>query len=897
MFPSSSDHTVNIPDIPLQQANEKLIPGKILDSSTTLIPLLSPQTARVKRRHCFVLILIFIFSILSLTTLYILFPKIDDTDKAALKIPTTIEEAKSLGNVLYKYSKHHRYIIMIAFFLTYIFLQTFAIPGSIFLSILAGFLYPFPLALFLVCLCSSLGASFCYLLSQLFGRHILLKCFHDRITLWQMTVQANAGSLLWLIIFLRITPILPNWFINICSPILDVPLGLFFAGTFAGVALPSILFIQAGKTLHQLSSPSDMGVKHLWSILEPACKQGSYEDLSGKTAAVDLSIWIIESRSVSTSNHRNSLHLRTLFFRVLNMIYFNIKPIFVLDSTKITELKLDVVAKRSGSTHTQTTKTRSTFDVLVNECKDLLTYLGLPIIRADGEAEKLCAQLNRMNIVDVVISNDSDCFVYGAKTIIRNFGIDMKSISFDIYDRHEIESNCHLDQRSLLALALILGSDYDSQGIQGIGRGNALKFLQSIPANMDPVDYIRTVLLRNNPQNKYEQKILNVLKDNKKSLKHFDKIINEYSSLELDNLPLVASIASIKWLKPVKLEELQSYMKKKLDWIESYTFIKVFPLLTRFQILYRLNMLELDVNDILSLSDTINFQPISIKRIRIRQSKQYYEIEWKKNELPSMEAVEDRLANLSIMAVDNVDDDEEDEKLITIEPADLFRHAYPDIVNRFEAPASKSKKPKKPAAAILNNENKPIIKKKKMKQPSAAASTSMSLDLLSMIENETCEIPITKTIAKKKNSKFNHRPTMAALSTSINIDVLSAIQKSIGNLSALKKSKSRPIKHHTQSDMVIHTQKPVTLLNTSLSLDVLDILLREKQQLNDDNCEIADIFIKKPLKQKQNKNTNNIFQLSSSDNTDGGDDDDDNKNVLPLPLWDRIRQRAAVKSI
>lgn len=53
-----------------------------------------------------------------------------------------------------------------------------------------------------------------------------------------------------------------------------------------------------------------MGVKHLWSILEPACKQGSYDDLAGKTAAVDLSIWIIESRSVSTTNHRNSLHLR-----------------------------------------------------------------------------------------------------------------------------------------------------------------------------------------------------------------------------------------------------------------------------------------------------------------------------------------------------------------------------------------------------------------------------------------------------------------------------------------------------------------------------------------------------------------------------------------------------------
>lgn len=137
-------------------------------------------------------------------------------------------------------------------------LQTFAIPGSIFLSILAGFLYPFPLALFLVCLCSSLGASFCYLLSRLFGRHLLLKYFKAKISEWQKKVQAHADSLVWFMIFLRITPILPNWFINVCSPILDVPLGAFFAGTFAGVALPSILFIQAGKTLHQLTSASDV---------------------------------------------------------------------------------------------------------------------------------------------------------------------------------------------------------------------------------------------------------------------------------------------------------------------------------------------------------------------------------------------------------------------------------------------------------------------------------------------------------------------------------------------------------------------------------------------------------------------------------------------------------------
>lgn len=59
------------------------------------------------------------------------------------------------------------------------------------------------------------------------------------------------------------------------------------------------------------------------------------------------------------------------------MIYFNIKPIFVLDSTKITELKLDVIAKRLGSTNTQSNKTRSTFDVLVNEVQYKLVVLSL----------------------------------------------------------------------------------------------------------------------------------------------------------------------------------------------------------------------------------------------------------------------------------------------------------------------------------------------------------------------------------------------------------------------------------------------------------------------------------------------------------------------------------------
>ena len=213
-------------------------------------------------------------------------------------------------------------------------------------------------------------------------------------------------------------------------------------------------------------------------------------------------------------------------------------------------------------------------------------------------------------------------------------------------------------------------------------------------------------------------------------------------------------------------------------------------------------MLELDVKDVLSLCDTSIFQPICIRKVRLRQCKQYYEVEWKQHQLPSTPNLEDQLQGLSLGALDGDDDDEE--KLITLEPADLFRCAYPEIVYQFEVPpVSKGKKTKKTTTTSVIHDEKPVMRKKKCK----ATSTSMSLDLLSMIEERSAIVPENKANVKEK---FHHRPTMAALSTSISLDVLSVLQKSHGNLNALKKSsRSRPIKHQPRSDLTVQSKSTV----------------------------------------------------------------------------------------
>ena len=133
-------------------------------------------------------------------------------------------------------------------------LQTFAIPGSIFLSILLGFLYKFHIAIILICFSSAVGATLCYSLSYFVGKPLILHFFHNRITNIAKYVNIYKDSLFYLMIFLRITPILPNWLINLCAPIVGIPLPTFVFGTFFGVVPPSIIAIQAGKTVQTLTS-------------------------------------------------------------------------------------------------------------------------------------------------------------------------------------------------------------------------------------------------------------------------------------------------------------------------------------------------------------------------------------------------------------------------------------------------------------------------------------------------------------------------------------------------------------------------------------------------------------------------------------------------------------------
>ena len=228
----------------VQQQNKNEEDGPSQDDDNTLFSI-------------FMIFCIFTVAFMGMTFLFLKSPKLSVEDSMKIKLPKNLDDAKELGRVISNYKDDYFIQVIVAFVLTYIFLQSFAIPGSIFLSILSGFLFPFPLALFLVCLCSATGASFCYLLSSVIGKKVVKRFFPERIKKWKKQVENHGKDLLSYIMFLRITPFLPNWFINIASPVLNVSLVPFFVGTFVGVAPPSFGFISAGVELYELTTTGD----------------------------------------------------------------------------------------------------------------------------------------------------------------------------------------------------------------------------------------------------------------------------------------------------------------------------------------------------------------------------------------------------------------------------------------------------------------------------------------------------------------------------------------------------------------------------------------------------------------------------------------------------------------
>ena len=92
-----------------------------------------------------------------------------------------------------------------------------------------------------------------------------------------------------------------------------------------------------------------MGVKGLWNLLLPTGRRISIETLTGKTLAIDASIWLIQfikaNRDPETGKVNPAAHIIGFFRRICKLLYHGINPVFVFDGAT-PEIKLREIRAR-----------------------------------------------------------------------------------------------------------------------------------------------------------------------------------------------------------------------------------------------------------------------------------------------------------------------------------------------------------------------------------------------------------------------------------------------------------------------------------------------------------------------------------------------------------------------
>ncbi|RLN48932.1 hypothetical protein BBJ28_00003276 [Nothophytophthora sp. Chile5] len=117
-------------------------------------------------------------------------------------------------------------------------------------------------------------------------------------------------------------------------------------------------------------------------------------------------------------------------------------------------------------------------DEMVTEVMALLRLFGVPYIVSPMEAEAQCAALEQLGLVDGVITDDSDIFPFGGQRVYKNIFHHQRFV--EAFSAQDVEKELGFSREQLIALALLLGSDY-TDGVHGIGIVNAAEVAAAYP--------------------------------------------------------------------------------------------------------------------------------------------------------------------------------------------------------------------------------------------------------------------------------------------------------------------------------------------------------------------------------------------------------------------------------
>ncbi|NIO38145.1 flap endonuclease-1 [Candidatus Bathyarchaeota archaeon] len=241
----------------------------------------------------------------------------------------------------------------------------------------------------------------------------------------------------------------------------------------------------------------------------------SLEDLSGKSIAIDAYNALYQFLAIirqpngtplKDSTGRVTSHLSGLLYRTSNLVEVGVRPVYVFDGIP-PRLKEVEIQKRSrlkeearvrykyalkegrieeARMHAQATSRIK--DYMARDSKHLLDLMGIPWVQAPSEGEAQAAHMVRRGDADYCASQDYDSLLFGAPQLVRNVTISGRrklprkkvyvEVQPEIVDLQQVLEECKITHKQLIDVGILIGTDFNPEGIKGLGPKTALKLIR-----------------------------------------------------------------------------------------------------------------------------------------------------------------------------------------------------------------------------------------------------------------------------------------------------------------------------------------------------------------------------------------------------------------------------------
>ncbi|CAH7667514.1 PIN domain-like protein [Phakopsora pachyrhizi] len=265
-----------------------------------------------------------------------------------------------------------------------------------------------------------------------------------------------------------------------------------------------------------------MGIKGLTALINDiapkAIDQSDIKTLFGRKVAIDASMSIYQfliavrqqdGQQLMNEAGETTSHLMGLFYRTIRMVENGIKPAYVFDG-KPPQMKAGVLAKRlerrteakeegeeakeTGTVEELDKLSRRTVKVTKEhneECRKLLTLMGIPWVVAPSEAEAQCAELCRGGLVYGAGSEDMDTLTFGSPVLLRHLTFsEARKLPIHTVNLEKVLTGLELTMDQFIEFCILCGCDYVDP-LRGIAAKTALKLIKEFDTLENVINHLR----------------------------------------------------------------------------------------------------------------------------------------------------------------------------------------------------------------------------------------------------------------------------------------------------------------------------------------------------------------------------------------------------------------------